>query len=83
MLNIEERLQVKIDQNNSELSLRFNSETERTIYDICDVNGRILKTGKVSDESTTVDLSKLPSDRYILLILDGDRIFSRHFRWNA
>lgn len=79
MLNLEEKLDIQIDEMRSELKLRFEAETDRAIYDICDYNGKILMTGPITEDSVHVDLSTLSKDRYILLILDGDRVFSQQF----
>lgn len=65
------------DKNNIEIS--YTPKTDRTLFDICDLNGRILKTGGISDAYTRVDVSDLYEDQYILLVLDGDQLCSKKF----
>jgi len=79
MLNLDEKLDIVIDDSKSELKINFSAETSRAIYDVCDFSGKILKTGPLTKQEIFIDLSDLASDRYILLILDGDRVFSRQF----
>lgn len=59
--------------------LTYTPQTERTFCDICDFHGRILKTEKISDSLTEIDVSMLGDNKYILLILDGDKIINRSF----
>jgi hypothetical protein len=63
----------------SSIEISYTPKTDRTLYDICDLNGRILKTGGISDSKTQVDVSDLHEDQYILLVLDGDQLCSKKF----
>jgi hypothetical protein len=79
MLNLEEKLEIKIDDVRKELRLSYTAETDRMVYDICDFSGKILKTGRLDSKTVVIDMNGLPKDRYILLILDGDKVFSKQF----
>lgn len=63
----------------SYLYLNYTPQTERTVYDICSMNGRILKTDRILDSLTEVDISELENNKYVLLILDGDRVINQEF----
>jgi hypothetical protein len=65
------------------IEITYTPKTERTLFDICDLNGRILKTGGITKANTSVDVSDLYDDQYILLILDGDQLCSKKFRLEA
>ncbi len=65
------------------IEISYTPKTERTLFDICDLNGRILKTGGITKEHTAVDVSDLFDDQYILLILDGDQLCSKKFKLEA
>jgi len=72
------RLQVNIDSRN-ELTILYNPNTNRALFDVCDLNGRILITGEITDETTSVEITDLYPDQYILLVLDGDKVCSTKF----
>ncbi len=80
MSQIEQTIQIKANGAAKQIEIDYAPQTERTLYDICDVNGRILKTGAITSQSTHVDITGLGSEDYIVLILDGDRVHSRKFR---
>lgn len=71
------RIQLDLDAESSTIKVGFQPESSNTIYDICDLRGRILQTGEISSASTSIDLSDFDRNQYILLILDGDRVFTR------
>lgn len=75
-----EVLEIILDKKKEHLQVSYAPRTERTLYDICDLHGRILKTGDVQKARTRIDLQELYDDQYILLILDGDKILSKRFR---
>jgi hypothetical protein len=79
MIQTQEQIKIDISINGDEMHLDYAPKTDRTLFDICDVHGRILKTGQILKRLTTVFLNELDNDNYILLILDGDRVCSRRF----
>jgi len=72
------RLEVKIE-NPETLTISYGPNTDRALYDICDLNGRILVMGEITDNTTLVEISDLYPDQYILLVLDGDKVCSTKF----
>lgn len=72
------RLQVSID-NSEMLTVAYNPNTDRALYDVCDLNGRILLTGEIVEAKTQVEITDLYPDQYILLVLDGDKVCSTKF----
>lgn len=56
------------------LDLAYRPMCDRTMYDICDLQGRVVKTGKITSDHTSVDLTDIRSARYVLLIVDGDQL---------
>lgn len=79
MIDTDDALTVAVSYCKSYLYLNYTPQTTRTVYDICDMNGRILKTGKITDSITEVDISDFENDKYVLLILDGDRVINQDF----
>lgn len=60
------------------LWIEYHPKTDKVIYDICDVDGRILLTGSLCSKRLEIDLSaKLRSGEYRLWILDGDHLLRR------
>jgi len=79
MIGTENEVTVAISYCKSFLYLNYTPQTDRTVYDICSMNGRILKTDKISESITEVDISGLENSKYVLLILDGDRVINQEF----
>jgi hypothetical protein len=81
MISAEEQIKIHGDPSSGKIDIGYVAKTKRTIFDICDINGRILKTGVISAAVTTVALDDIATEnQYIILILDGDRLCSRKFR---
>lgn len=72
------RLQVVVESPNS-LSITYSPKTNCALFDVCDLNGRILITGEIDSDVTAVEISELYPDQYILLVLDGDKVCSAKF----
>lgn len=80
MISAEEKIQIHGDPSSGAIDIEYFPQTERTLFDICDINGRILQTGAITAPRTSVQLEALVRERrYIILILDGDRVCSRKF----
>lgn len=80
MVNISETIELVVAEENKVLTFNYLPQTDRTIYDICDMQGRILVTCPIIENTTNVDLSNFISGQYILLILDGDKVCSKKFK---
>ncbi|HKL04078.1 MAG TPA: T9SS type A sorting domain-containing protein [Cryomorphaceae bacterium] len=79
MIRTQEKISLELSQDQKSLTVYYPQNTDRTIYDVCDLNGRILKTGDICGNQATIDLSDLDSRIYIFLVLDGDTMKSRKF----
>ena len=74
-----ERVALELNESKSTLTVSYSPKTDRALFDICDLNGRILKTGELSKKGTTVKVGELYDDHYILMVLDGDKAISERF----
>ena len=83
MIKAEEIIKIQFHGSNPSMTIEYQPATDRTLYDVCDLNGRIIKTGTIRNKITEVDTSDLSGSHYILLILDGDRVTSRKFKLSA
>lgn len=79
MIGTDHEISVVVSYCKSYLYLNYTPQTERTVLDICDMNGRILKTEKISHSITEIDITGLENNKYVLLILDGDRVINQDF----
>ena len=77
MLEMDKAVDIEIEQGNERLVVRYLPRTERTIYDLCDLNGRVIRTGKIAEEETILDISQLRGKKYVMLIVDGDQVISK------
>lgn len=80
MINTIQQLDVRVNKDGNNLFISYNPRTNRTIFDICDLNGRVIMTGSIKDDETSVEVGELFEDQYILLVLDGDRVCSKKFQ---
>ncbi len=78
-LQTQEKININFDVGSDQMQVNYVPKTKRTLFDICDIHGRIIKTGNITNDKTTIKLEELACDHYILLILDGDRVCSRKF----
>jgi len=74
-----DQVMIKLDPRANTLTFSYAPKTTRALFDICDLNGRILKTGEIAEVDTKVLVSELHEDQYILLVLDGDEAASKRF----
>ena len=79
MIRAEELVKCHVSYCKSQLYIEYLPQTSRTVFDVCDENGRIIKTGSINDFETKIEITDLANSKYVLLILDGDRVNSQNF----
>jgi hypothetical protein len=72
-------LRVQLDDNQSTLCVDYQPTGAKPLFDICDEEGRILKSGHFEPGKTRIKVSDLLNSVYVFLVLDGDRIRTRRF----
>lgn len=72
-----DELQIKTDTEEQVLKLWYEPKTSRSIYDICDTNGTVLKSGELEANGARIDISDLERSEYLLMVLDGEEILKR------
>ncbi|NNC82209.1 MAG: hypothetical protein HKN79_01420 [Flavobacteriales bacterium] len=77
MLETSRVIDIQIERETGRMVVRYTPRTERTIYDLCDLNGRVIQTGAISDNETVLDISTLNAKKYVMLIVDGDQVISK------
>lgn len=65
-------IRIRIDQIERLLMFDYEPGTEDALFDICDQDGHILKTGEVHGPVTRVRLTDVDGDDLILMVLDGE-----------
>jgi hypothetical protein len=65
-------IRVRIDQIERLLMFDYEPGTEEALFDICDRQGHIVKTGEVSGPVTRVRITDLEGEEYYLMVLDGE-----------
>jgi hypothetical protein len=65
-------LHLRIDQIERLLMFDYEPGTSEALFDICDSNGHIVKTGEVSGPVTRVRITDLDGEEYYLMVLDGE-----------
>lgn len=75
---------LKIKVEGKSLSIHYPSKTWRSVYDISDLNGRILKRGEILQDQpeTLLSLEELKAGNYVLWIVDGADLFRLNFQLN-
>ena len=65
-------IRVRIDQIERLLMFDYEPGSREALFDICDSNGHIVKTGEVSGPETRVHITDLDGEEYYLMVLDGE-----------
>lgn len=65
-------IRVRIDQIERLLMFDYEPGTEDALFDICDSQGHIVKTGDVRGPVTRVRITDLDGEDYYLMVLDGE-----------
>ena len=65
-------IRVRIDQVERWLMFDYDPATEGALFDICDADGHIVKTGEVKGAETRVRITDLDGEEYYLMVLDGE-----------
>lgn len=73
-------IRVRIDQIERLLMFDYEPGTRDALFDICDQNGRIVKTGEVNGPETRVRITDLDGEEYYLMVLDGETSTVRPFQ---
>jgi hypothetical protein len=72
-------VRLRLDREQTYLEVDYKPSSENPMFDICDLDGRIIKTGKFQRGRLKVKVSDLISQAYVFLILDGEQIKSTRF----
>ncbi len=65
-------IRVRIDQLEKLLMFDYEPGTQDALFDICDAQGHIVKTGEVNGPVTRVRITDLDGEDYYLMVLDGE-----------
>lgn len=66
------KVHIRIDQLERLLMFDYEPGSEEALFDICDPEGNILKTGPVQGPVTHVQLTDVNGENLILMVLDGE-----------
>lgn len=70
-------LSIRTDKEDQVLRVWYHPQTTHSIYDICDGDGSVIKTGELQEEGAQIDISDLSGEEYYLLIIDGEEMIKR------
>ena len=65
-------IRLRIDQIERLLMFDYEPGTQEALFDICDREGHIVKSGEVNGPVTRVRITDLDGEDYYLLVLDGE-----------
>ena len=74
-------LQLEMDTIRKRLRVKYHGKEDRVYFDICDLSGRIIRTGEMVTPEHSIDLKDLKGEDYIFLLLDGQDIRRKRFSW--
>ncbi len=72
MPEIANHIRVRIDQIERLLMFDYEPGSQEALFDICDSQGHIVKTGEVHGPVTRVRITDLEGEEYYLMVLDGE-----------
>lgn len=62
------------------LYIKYNPKNSAVMYDVCDLNGNIIKTGFTSGEEIAISLAVIKPGLYSIFIVDGDQLIKEKFK---
>jgi len=65
-------IRLRIDQIERLLMFDYEPGTQEALFDICDREGHIVKSGEVNGPVTRVRITDLDGEDYYLMVLDGE-----------
>lgn len=65
-------IRVRVDQIERLLMFDYEPDTAGALFDICDDQGNIVKTGEVNGPVTRVKVTDLQGEDFYLMVLDGE-----------
>lgn len=65
-------IRIRVDQVERLIMFDYEPGSDDALFDICDNEGHILKTGDVHGPVTQVQLTDVLGDELILMVLDGE-----------
>lgn len=80
MFSFLDPLRIKLSPDQEILEVSYSPQSDKPLFDICDLEGRIIKTGIVSTNGLKIKVSDLINEMYIFLILDGDEVRTKRFQ---
>lgn len=80
---MEAELSIIKDPEEEMLRVWYCPKSERSIYDICDIDGSVIKTGNLQEDGALIDISDLEKNEYIFLILDGDEVVKKKLSFDG
>ena len=80
MLSFLDPLKLSLSEDNTFLEVKYQCNTDSPLFDICDLQGRIIKSGKLNADNFRIKVNDLMNQMYIFLVLDGDNIRSKKFK---
>lgn len=66
-------LKVRIDRIEQLLMFDYEPGNEDALFDLCNSDGHILRTGDIKGPVTRVRLTDIHDQELVLMVLDGDR----------
>lgn len=70
-------LGVNIYPNPAKKIVNITCEAKNAIYQIYNLSGQIVATGRISGQFTTINISNLPNDLYLVNVNDGNKGFTK------
>jgi hypothetical protein len=67
------------NNNSNELCINYALGQNEADFDIFDVNGNLVQSGKLKNNSTSVVFEDSGNDCYIVLVQDGNKIYTNRF----
>ncbi len=80
LLSAMEEIDVSQATDPDRLLVKYTPKNKDAIYDVCDLDGRVISTGKLDDDLTEICIEKLGKERYMLWVVDGSEIIKSLFK---
>lgn len=78
MLGLKKPLKIQVESGKA-VKVEYTFNDDAPIFDLCDTQGNLLKSGTIDKRSKKLKISNLNLGEYYLYILDGAQMFTRKF----
>lgn len=72
--------ELDISQERDAVYVSYTPKTDRALFDICDMQGRVVRTGRVESKKTRIETKDLKPGHYLMWVVDAGEVVKTKFK---